>query len=352
MAVVGQMFFTHEQTWPIPGGRRMPPLALGDALTAGGLDWDVDAVPVVSPASSATFAAPRKAIVRLDRAPDDSGRVLGIVPQDFVPIQNRDAGAALDAVFGLGKRVYHTGGYFGNGEMMWLLAKISRTLRVGKDDIVLPYALLVNGHDGRHDLTIRLTSVRVICQNTLTMAMRSSIGPLFRRDHRATSLSCADEARRFFATAMRDLDIWQASFVELSRRTCPDVVFHAIVWILFPDPKQPRRAETNPRVFALWQRRLRAARAARAKLEELRESGAGMSLPGSRGTFWGALNAVTEYVDHHQPMHESRFASTLFGRGMDLKVRAFELIQRMARANRSDAFVAIADPLETRMECA
>ena len=113
---------------------------------------------------------------------------------------------------------------------------------------------------------------------------------------------------------------------------------------------------TNPRVFAAWERRLLARRAARAKIEDLRESGKGMSLPGSRGTFWGALNAVTEYVDHHTLVSGSPFVYALMGRGMDLKVRAFELMRMAAHGLHSRALAAVedltADSLGSRVHCA
>ena len=61
-----------------------------------------------------------------------------------------------------------------------------------------------------------------------------------------------------------------------------------------------------------------------AKIAELRESGLGMDLEGSRGTLWGALNAVLEFVDHHH--RDRRLSYGLLGDGMNLKVRAFKLI--------------------------
>jgi hypothetical protein len=53
----------------------------------------------------------------------------------------------------------------------------------------------------------------------------------------------------------------------------------------------------------------------------------GVDLEGSRGTFWGVLNAVLEYVDHHCEVDGSRVIYVLFGDGMDLKQRTFQLIQ-------------------------
>ena len=72
--------------------------------------------------------------------------------------------------------------------------------------------------------------------------------------------------------------------------------------------------------------------AARKKIEELRVTGKGQQLEGAQGTFWGMLNAVLEYVDHHQKIEQSRLAYTLLGDGMDLKIRAFQKVQESARA--------------------
>jgi hypothetical protein len=73
-----------------------------------------------------TPVSKRKALVRIDRAPGDATRVLGVVHRGFAPIQNRDAGLIFDAIFGRGNRVYHTGGYLGDGEIIWLCPDIDR----------------------------------------------------------------------------------------------------------------------------------------------------------------------------------------------------------------------------------
>jgi hypothetical protein len=53
-----------------------------------------------------------------------------------------------------------------------------------------------------------------------------------------------------------------------------------------------------------------------------------MDLDGSRGTLWGALNAVIEFVDHHHKIEGPRISYALFGKGMDLKVKAFRMLQQ------------------------
>jgi Domain of unknown function (DUF932) len=77
--------------------------------------------------------------------------------------------------------VYHTAGALGNGERVWILAKLPDDIRVIGDDIANKYLLLSNRHDGYSAVQIKFTPIRVACQNTLTMAL--SQGPTLRVPH-------------------------------------------------------------------------------------------------------------------------------------------------------------------------
>jgi hypothetical protein len=102
---------------------------------------------------------------------------------------------------------------------------------------------------------------------------------------------------------------------------------------MFPaEPKKPRNAARSPGVLRAWERRVTDIRAARAKILELRVNGKGAEVDGARGTYWGALNAVLEYVDHHHVANGSALSYALLGDGMDLKVRAFRMIRETAKA--------------------
>jgi len=91
----------------------------------------------------------------------------------------------FDAIFGQGKAVYETGGYLGLGQVVWLLARINAPREIGRGDVVQPYALFTNSHDGSVAFHIRLTTIRVVCENTLTMALNEKdLGAHFRRRRR------------------------------------------------------------------------------------------------------------------------------------------------------------------------
>jgi hypothetical protein len=127
-ANIGEMFYTGEVPWHGLGVALAQPATLEEAIKVGGLNWRVDEVDLVTADDPPSPVLRRKALVRSDREPGDKRRVLGVAHRAFKPIQNRDAGMLFDAIFGQGKRVYHTGGYLGEGEVVWLLAQVGETL--------------------------------------------------------------------------------------------------------------------------------------------------------------------------------------------------------------------------------
>ena len=119
-------------------------------------------------------------------------------------------------------------------------------------------------------------------------------------------------------------------FVFLSGKPCRDVEFETILTALLPEPRRPRNADSNPGLRKAWEANVERIRKSKAKIQELRQSGLRMDLNGSRGTLWGALNAILEFVDHHQTVTGARVAYSLLGDGMDFKSRAFKLIMDQA----------------------
>jgi phage/plasmid-like protein (TIGR03299 family) len=214
------MFYTGEIPWHGLGIGLSQPATLEEAKKIGGLDWKVGEVEMSPADDPPSPVLKRKALVRLDRLPGDDRRVLGVVHRGFTPIQNRDAGMLFDAIFGKGQRVYHTGGYLGIGETIWLLAKIDKTLQIGTKDIVQPYALMANSHDGSMAFNIRLTTIRVVCQNTLAMAMHERIGQHFRRSHQGSFAEHSAAAQEFFKASLRELDCVAESYTRLSKLPC------------------------------------------------------------------------------------------------------------------------------------
>jgi phage/plasmid-like protein (TIGR03299 family) len=331
-ANVGEMFYTGAIPWHKEGIALAKPASLDEAMKVGGLDWEVGEVELLTADRPPSLVPKRKALVRLDRPAGDEQRVVGVVHRDFVAIQNRDAATLFDALFGEGKDVYHTGGYLGVGEVIWLLAEMKRPVELPGKDVVQPYALMTNSHDGSRAFTISLTTIRVVCQNTLSLALREKLASRFSRAHQGSFKGHAAAAQEFVAAADEHWNAVGQSFRELSSRQCSADQFASLLKRLLPDPVKPRNAERNPRILVGWERQCAETRKTRSKITELRDGGKGVELEAAAGTFWGALNAVIEYVDHNREVQASAVSYALLGAGMDLKRRAFREMQQAVKA--------------------
>jgi hypothetical protein len=157
--------------WQNLGIELINPATAREAIVTAGLDYTV-------------VKKPLKEVVRLNHTADvsdrwatvrtDTGDILGIVGDSYEPIQNRDAFTFFDSLVGTEKAIYETAGTLGRGERIWILAKLPGFIQVHGKDIVNKYLLLSNSHDGSSPIEVKLTPIRVVCNNTLTAAMKGA----------------------------------------------------------------------------------------------------------------------------------------------------------------------------------
>lgn len=332
-ANVGEMFYTGEIPWHQLGLALHHPATVEEALRAGGLSWKVGMVPLLTADDPPSPVPQRKAIVRLDKTPGDEHRVLGVAHRGFEPLQNEDGALLFDAIFGQGRPVYHTGGYLGHGEVVWLLAALNQEREIARGDVVRPYALFANSHDGSIAIHIKLTTVRVVCQNTLAIALAENrADAVFRRAHQGGLRQHAEAAQDYFRNTLAVWDRSVETFTGLTRVRIGEVRCRQMLESLLPDPTKPRDMERYPGLKRAYELKLEEAQQARGAIMDLRQSGKGMDLEGSADTLWGLLNAVLEFVDHHRAASAGKIQSNLIGAGMDLKVKAFRLVRELAKA--------------------
>lgn len=103
----------------------------------------------------------------------DTGDILGIVGKDYQIVQNIEAFGFFDAIVGGDGIQYETAGALGNGERIFITAKLPNYIKVGKEDLIEQYLFLTTSHDGYGSITAAFTPVRVVCQNTLNAALRN-----------------------------------------------------------------------------------------------------------------------------------------------------------------------------------
>ena len=135
------------------------------ALQLAGLDWRVEQRDIYT--SAGRRIEQFKANVR-----DTDQKVLGVVSDKYQVVQNEDAFAFTDALLGEGVQ-YETAGSLADGKMIWLLAKLPDKYIINGDEIT-PYLVFFNSHDGSSAIRVALTPIRVVCQNTLNLALNSA----------------------------------------------------------------------------------------------------------------------------------------------------------------------------------
>lgn len=171
-----------------------------EAIAFAGLDYKVVKAPLFAKGADPliSFAVPEQyATMR-----NDTNAVFGVVGKDYQIVQNSDAFAFFDAIVGGGDGIlYETAGALGDGERIFITAKLPGYIRVGNgDDVTEKYIFLTTSHDGSGSITAAFTPVRIVCQNTLNAALRSATN-VVRIRHTAGAKERLEQAHRVMGVA-------------------------------------------------------------------------------------------------------------------------------------------------------
>lgn len=193
-----------------------------------------------------------------------------------------------------------------------MLAKLPSDIRIIGDDIANKFLLLSNSHDGSSAVQIKFTPIRVVCQNTLTMAL--SQGRTLRVPHVKSLRERMKQAVDMLGLINRQFAGIEENFTNMARRQINAEQLGRYLQSVFPDPqdKEDDKAIAKAKGNRLWS-------------TYFFEQGKGTSLPGVNGTLWAAYNGVAELVDHRQPQRGDRLESAWFGDGYSAKVRAYRV---------------------------
>ncbi|QVL30296.1 DUF932 domain-containing protein [Telmatocola sphagniphila] len=309
--------FYGEEPWHRLGQKLDQPATAEQAIAAAGLDYDVTLTEV---ATVDGMMVPRaRAVVRYDNQ-----TVLGLVSNRYIPVQNKQAFGFLDAVVADGGIRYHTAGALGQGEKIFLLAKLPGHIRVkNSEDLVNKFLLLSNAHDGSAALRVLFTPVRVVCQNTLSMALNQGQGEGISIRHQGNLEAKIGEAQRVLGLATRFYDNAAEKINRLASVYPTEAQLKNYFEKIYPSPEEELAKNSTKK--------------ARAELHRLFEQGIGHNMPEIRHSLWTAYNAVTEYVDHRtfrgkseRDRESNRLQSIWWGTAAKIKERAWHLAMQLA----------------------
>lgn len=302
-------------------------LTAQEALEAAHLNWLVKGYPVTVNGKLLDFPDPKAGLKFGQHAGErdksgastentwqgicreDTGDCLGIMRGRYAPIQNAEAFAFFDRLVGDGKAVYDTAGALRGGRQVWLLAKVDGMVKIGRDDHE-QYALMVTSHDGSYSLMCCFVMVRVVCANTLSIALDGAKNMVKIRHTQSWSDKEA-EARRVLGIGEKYFATVQDALGSLgSHLLTPDQMadFSRVLVPCENEKDVPTRTANI-----------------RAELNRLFERGAG----NQGATRFDAFQAVSDYADHVQTLrgaNSTRIESAILGSGAQLKQKAFEYL--------------------------
>lgn len=327
-----QMMYVGETPWHGLGTKLDAPPTIEEALVASGLNWNVNALPLfaevpVGDHTSRTIkvAVPGKAIVR-----DTDNTVLGRVGDDYTPVQNREAFGFFDEAIAEGLVSLETAGSLRGGTRIWVMAHINdTTVDVVRNDPVKAYFLLSNSFDGTLAVKVGFTGVRVVCQNTLTLAHHNDRSHLVKVRH-TKNVGRALEQLKEVVNWQKDAFLATVDqFRALANTGCDEETLRKYVTKVFEPElkvrnqnKDEEKAETSAE---------KSVDKLLAKIIPLFESGKGNDRPGVRGTLWAGYNAVTEYQTWERGReNDTRLDSLWFGLNGKTNARAFDVALKMA----------------------
>lgn len=164
-ANVESMFYVRETPWHGLGTRVMEAPGSEEALELAGLNWKVRQEPIYT--DNNLLISGYKANVR-----DLDNKVLGVVTDRYKVVQNDEAFAFTDGLLGEGVR-YETAGALLDGRKVWILARMPREFIINGEQIS-PYLVFSNTHDGSGAIKVAVTPIRVVCNNTLNLALSTA----------------------------------------------------------------------------------------------------------------------------------------------------------------------------------
>ena len=317
-ANVNSMAYAGAVPWHGFGTRLTKRMTSEQALSAGGLDWEVKLADVraVKEDGKEIECEENRAVVRLD---NDS--VLGVVGTSYVPLQNKEAFGFFDTAITERKAIFETVGALGKGERVWMLAKVEGSdFSVLPDDAIQPYLLLSHSHDGSSCVRAKFTPIRVVCQNTLRVALAKSSDEIKIR-HTGDVAGKIRSAGDILRVAGAMIDETKPIFIKMAQKQVTSKVAELYIRKSL-QPSFSESKEASARLDTMVD-----------SVADLMENGRGSDIKGVRGTAWGAYNAITEFIDHKRKVRggeDNRIGSIWFGQGSSVKQRAFVLGARLA----------------------
>ena len=315
---VAQMAYVGEKPWHGLGKEVTADLTPDQFLVEAGLDWTVRKVPAFALIDNVKVDVNRAALVR-----DGDNKILDVVSNDWNPVQNAEAFDFFNEYVMAGDMEMHTAGSLQDGKIVWGLAKIKESFELFKGDRVDAFLLFSNFHKYGFSTDVRFTPTRVVCNNTLTLALNGKADRVVKVSHRNSFDASIVKETLGIATEKLAKYKEMAEFLGSKRAKNEDVIEY--FKRVFPKTVSVK----NEAEVVLDQVDMMSRNAKMAHAILTTQPGAEFA----EGSWWQPFNAATFSVDHLiGRSDDTRLSSAWYGPGRGTKLKALELAVEMANA--------------------
>ena len=315
VAAVETMAYAGEVPWHGLGNKVSEDISVDEMTIQAGLNWTVSkrAVEFKDMLGQNHLFKDRFVLAR-----DLDNKAMSVVSGRYKPVQPKEIMEFYRDLVKLGGFKLETAGSLSDGKRIWALAKTGDTAKLLGNDQIDGYLLLATSYDGTFATLAQFTSVRVVCNNTLAMAMsdkKSRISIPHVREFKA------DDVKEEMGIHREAWEAFRASAEALARIKLDSKHAENVIYGLFSAIKEPETKEA-----------IVLKNHADNVVKLFSGTGMGSDLESANGTAWGVVNAVTEYVDHWKRARsqDTRMSGAWFGEGARLKQAAWDTALELA----------------------
>lgn len=317
---IATMAYINAEPWHGLGQRLSPNQPIERWQMQAGMDWQIKEAPVLFNANQDEGSllnlrsnADTKVLYR-----SDSLEPLSVVSKRYQVVQPKEVLEFYRDLVAVGGFELETAGVLKNGKKLWALAKTGQETTLKGGDKVKAYLLLATSCDGTLATTAQFTSIRVVCNNTLQLAVADSKGSV--KVPHSTKFDPV-QVKQDLGLGLTAWERFNDSIKQLAERKVNRFETMNYLVEVLGDPALPLNLQPNQKAIQNVYNLFNGA-------------GKGADMASANGTAWGLLNGITEHVDSHRRAmsQDHRLDSAWFGVGAKIKAKAFESAMELVAA--------------------
>lgn len=305
-----------EKAWHGLGQYVSEAMTAEQAIKLGGLDYTVEKRPLFVPGQDGQYV---EVPGYFSNVRVDNDAPLGVVKSRYRIVQNKDAFGFFDSIIDQGEAIFETAGALGKGERIFITAKLPEDMLV-KGERVEKYIMLTNSHDGSTTIIAGFTPIRVVCNNTLTAALKGGLDNKVSISHTASAESRLKEASRLMGIASRYMTEVNTIFEDMTTKRLSDIELkHFIETIMKRETKETDK-DASTRMKNLID-----------EVYSFTVSHPTQTTEAAYRTLWGAYNGISGFYTHMKDYktNDQRMKDLTYGYANEKIAKAFDLATTM-----------------------